>query len=174
MQGQQHLFSARSPNRATALAIKGYCAAAANPKSAFNNSSELDEVLRYFQYASSAPYPSQPRQSVGRTSPLVTSGLYIPLSSVPTSVADSATRDLLPSSLQEVFHPTTKSFSNFAMSNSTQLFLDWEGQIVPRAFSPGYVALSYLVSYVGAWTTLELINKRTAVRGLYNWYIHRR
>jgi hypothetical protein len=59
------------------------------------------------------------------------------------------------------------------MSNSTQLLIEWEGQIVPRAFSPGFAALSYLVSYVGAWTTLELINKRTAARGLYNWYIHR-
>jgi hypothetical protein len=26
-----------------------------------------------------------------------------------------------------------------------------------------------LVSWIGAWTTLELINKRTAARGLYNW-----
>ncbi|KUJ13484.1 uncharacterized protein LY89DRAFT_591314 [Mollisia scopiformis] len=54
------------------------------------------------------------------------------------------------------------------MPNDTQ-WQDLEGQIVPRAFSGGYVALSYLVSYVGAWTTLELFNRRTAGRGLYNW-----
>lgn len=55
------------------------------------------------------------------------------------------------------------------MPIDTVLWQDWEGQIVPRAFSAGYVVLSYLVSYVGAWTTLELINRRTAGRGLYNW-----
>ncbi|KAH8652810.1 hypothetical protein BGZ60DRAFT_420285 [Tricladium varicosporioides] len=55
------------------------------------------------------------------------------------------------------------------MPIDTLLWQNWEGQIVPRAFSAGYVVLSYLVSYVGAWTTLELINRRTAGRGLYNW-----
>ncbi|RDL31329.1 uncharacterized protein BP5553_09538 [Venustampulla echinocandica] len=54
------------------------------------------------------------------------------------------------------------------MSNNLQ---EWEGQIVPRSFSVGYAVLSYVVSYVGAWTTLELINRRTSGRGLYNWYI---
>lgn len=55
------------------------------------------------------------------------------------------------------------------MSNTTELWNEWEGKIVPRAFSPGYVVLSYVVSYVGAATTLELFNIRTAGRGLYNW-----
>ena len=44
------------------------------------------------------------------------------------------------------------------------------GHIVPRSFTPGYILLSYLVSYVGAWTTLELLHRRTADRGRYNWY----
>ncbi|KAH9205173.1 hypothetical protein DL95DRAFT_430095 [Leptodontidium sp. 2 PMI_412] len=57
------------------------------------------------------------------------------------------------------------------MSNNTVLSQAWEGRIVPRAFSAGYVVLSYVVSYVGAWTTLELINCRTSRRGLYNWYL---
>jgi Na+/proline symporter len=55
------------------------------------------------------------------------------------------------------------------MSDNSSL-LAMEGQIVPRSFSPGLVVLSYVVSWIGAWTTLELINKRTAGRGLYNWY----
>ena len=46
---------------------------------------------------------------------------------------------------------------------------DLRDQIVPRSFTPGYVVLSYLVSYVGSWTTLELLHRRTAERGFYNW-----
>jgi hypothetical protein len=56
------------------------------------------------------------------------------------------------------------------MSNDVVLLQEWEGRIVPRAFSVGYIVLSYLVSFVGAWTTLELINRRTGGRGLYNWF----
>ena len=43
------------------------------------------------------------------------------------------------------------------------------GQIVPRTFTVGYILLSYIVSYVGALTTLELLHRRTADTGLYNW-----
>lgn len=57
----------------------------------------------------------------------------------------------------------------FTMSDNSSI-LAMQGQIVSRSFSPGLVVLSYIVSWVGAWTTLELINKRTAGRGLYNWY----
>ena len=54
---------------------------------------------------------------------------------------------------------------------STSEWTAYEGQIVPKSFSPGYVVLSYVVSYVGAWTTLELLNRRTAMRGYYNWQV---
>ncbi|KAI9837624.1 MAG: hypothetical protein M1838_004784 [Thelocarpon superellum] len=50
-------------------------------------------------------------------------------------------------------------------------FSDWENQIVPRSFIPGFIVLSYVVSYLGAWTTLELLHKRTSGRGLYNWFL---
>ncbi len=46
---------------------------------------------------------------------------------------------------------------------------NFEGQAVSRSFTPDYIFLSYLVSYIGAWTTLELLQRRTAGRGLYNW-----
>ncbi|KAH8685526.1 hypothetical protein BGZ60DRAFT_522818 [Tricladium varicosporioides] len=46
-----------------------------------------------------------------------------------------------------------------------------DGHIVERTFNPGYVVLSYLISYVGAWTTVEIINKRTTLRGSWNWSI---
>ncbi|OBT61333.1 hypothetical protein VE03_09534 [Pseudogymnoascus sp. 23342-1-I1] len=46
---------------------------------------------------------------------------------------------------------------------------EWEGRIVSREFTPGFVVLSYLVSFIGAWTTLELLQRRTAGKGLYNW-----
>lgn len=56
------------------------------------------------------------------------------------------------------------------MSSDTDAYDSYIGQIVSREISAGYVVLSYLVSYVGAWTTLELVNRRTAGKGLYNWY----
>lgn len=52
---------------------------------------------------------------------------------------------------------------------NTALLEHWDRRIVPRSFAPGYVVLSEFVSFIGAWTTLELVNRRTAGRGLYNW-----
>lgn len=49
------------------------------------------------------------------------------------------------------------------------LLEEWEMKQVPRSFDPGYIVLSMFVSFLGAWTTLELINRRTAGRGFYNW-----
>jgi len=57
------------------------------------------------------------------------------------------------------------------MSNDPALWQEWEGRVVPRSFSSGYIVLSYAVSFVGAWTTLELFNRRTSRKGLYNWYL---
>jgi len=47
---------------------------------------------------------------------------------------------------------------------------DMEGHLIPKHYKIGFVVLSYLVSYLGALTTLELLMRRTAMRGLYNWY----
>ncbi len=44
------------------------------------------------------------------------------------------------------------------------------GEIVHRHFSPGYVVLSLFVSCIGTITTLELLHRRTALQGWYNWY----
>ena len=43
-----------------------------------------------------------------------------------------------------------------------------EGDIVARSFIPGYIVLSYIVSYIGSVTTLELIHRRTSGRGVHN------
>ncbi|KAH7141767.1 hypothetical protein EDB81DRAFT_797583 [Dactylonectria macrodidyma] len=51
---------------------------------------------------------------------------------------------------------------------SQDLFREYQGQIVPQSYNAGFVALSYVVSLVGAGSTLELINRRTAFRGLFN------
>lgn len=56
-------------------------------------------------------------------------------------------------------------------TNSTtaeQLLSQWRGQIVPRSFNAGFVTLSYVVSLIGAASTLELINRRTAPKGKLN------
>lgn len=47
---------------------------------------------------------------------------------------------------------------------------DLEGHIVERRYNLGFVILSIIISYIGSWTTLELIHKRTFSRGWYNWY----
>jgi NO-binding membrane sensor protein with MHYT domain len=54
------------------------------------------------------------------------------------------------------------------MASAEELGRLYEGQIVPRSFNASYVALSYVVSFIGALSTLELINRRTAPRGLFN------
>lgn len=42
------------------------------------------------------------------------------------------------------------------------------GHVVPRSFSGGYVALSYVVSVLGAASTLELLHRRTSAKGKLN------
>jgi hypothetical protein len=53
-------------------------------------------------------------------------------------------------------------------SGNHPLFDLWDGHVVPRSFDPGFVALSYVVSFIGAASTLELINRRTAPKGIFN------
>lgn len=57
------------------------------------------------------------------------------------------------------------------MSTSDLLLHQYEGQIVPRSFNAGFVTLSYVVSWIGAASTLELINRRTSRNGLFNHLI---
>ncbi|KAK7403588.1 hypothetical protein QQX98_010640 [Neonectria punicea] len=52
--------------------------------------------------------------------------------------------------------------------SSQDLLREYRGHIVPQDYNAGFVALSYLVSLVGAASTLELINRRTGSRGLFN------
>ncbi|KAM0319411.1 hypothetical protein ACHAPQ_010373 [Fusarium lateritium] len=44
----------------------------------------------------------------------------------------------------------------------------YQGHIVPKAYNAGYVTLSYLVSLVGAASTLELVNRRSWFNGISN------
>lgn len=39
-----------------------------------------------------------------------------------------------------------------------------------QEYNGGIIFVSYLVSVLGAQTTLELLTRRTHIRGLYNWY----
>ena len=54
------------------------------------------------------------------------------------------------------------------MATTEELFREYEGQIVPKTIHGGFVALSYFISWLGALSTLELINRRTSRRGLFN------
>lgn len=44
---------------------------------------------------------------------------------------------------------------------------------VPQSYNAGFVALSCVVSLIGAASTLELISRRTGSKGLFNQYAHR-
>ncbi|KAL8336121.1 hypothetical protein RB601_000109 [Gaeumannomyces tritici] len=58
--------------------------------------------------------------------------------------------------------------ANKTSPTSDQLFRQWHGQLVPWSYQPGFVVLSYVVSFIGAATTLELIQRRTAQMGRLN------
>ncbi|KAK1753776.1 hypothetical protein QBC47DRAFT_404118 [Echria macrotheca] len=45
------------------------------------------------------------------------------------------------------------------------------GEVVPFHFDAAILVLSYIVSFVGAASTLELINRRTSRNGLYNYLL---
>ncbi|CAG9956489.1 unnamed protein product, partial [Clonostachys rosea f. rosea IK726] len=49
-----------------------------------------------------------------------------------------------------------------------ELLQKYEGQMVHQQFNAGFVVLSYIVSLIGAGSTLELINRRTGFKGLFN------
>jgi hypothetical protein len=49
---------------------------------------------------------------------------------------------------------------------------DLVGKITPRSFAPEFVVLSYVVSSIGALTTVKLLHKRTSRRGWYNWFVN--
>lgn len=58
----------------------------------------------------------------------------------------------------------------FSTMSAQGLLREYQGHIVPQSYNAGFVALSYVVSLVGAGSTLELINRRTGLRGLFNQY----
>ncbi|KAL9008849.1 MAG: hypothetical protein Q9173_006069 [Seirophora scorigena] len=46
-----------------------------------------------------------------------------------------------------------------------------QDQVTQHSFNAGYIILSYCVSFVGCWTSLNLLHWRTSRRGYYNWYL---
>ncbi len=54
------------------------------------------------------------------------------------------------------------------MSTGEDLIARYTGQTVPVSYSAGFVILSYVVSLLGAGSTLVLINRRTSIKGAYN------
>lgn len=53
------------------------------------------------------------------------------------------------------------------MSSQSDLS-EYQGRIVSQSYHGGFIALSCLVSFIGTASTLELINRRTGFRGLFN------
>jgi hypothetical protein len=54
------------------------------------------------------------------------------------------------------------------MMSPDELLDNYEGRVVPRRFIAGFVVLSYTISLIGAGSTLELINRRTGLKGIFN------
>jgi hypothetical protein len=44
------------------------------------------------------------------------------------------------------------------------------GDTAIQTYNGGIIFVSYLISVAGAQTTLELLTRRTHIRGFYNWY----
>ncbi|KAL2179664.1 uncharacterized protein P884DRAFT_194653 [Thermothelomyces heterothallicus CBS 202.75] len=55
-----------------------------------------------------------------------------------------------------------------ADTSTTEDLARYIGQVVPFTVDPGLLVLSYIISLVGAASTLELIHRRTSRRGYYN------
>ncbi|KAG7407140.1 Signaling protein YkoW [Fusarium oxysporum f. sp. rapae] len=51
---------------------------------------------------------------------------------------------------------------------SYNLLREYQNHIVPQSYNAGFVILSYIVSLVGAGSSLELMSRRTGFRGLFN------
>jgi hypothetical protein len=47
--------------------------------------------------------------------------------------------------------------------------LSMDTTLAIQNYNGGIIVVSYLISVVGAQTTLELLTKRTHIHGLYNW-----
>ena len=59
------------------------------------------------------------------------------------------------------------------MANTPQMSRDVDSgpaNLIPQSFDTGFILLSYLVSFAGCATCLELLHRRTACVGYYNWY----
>ncbi|KAH8653030.1 hypothetical protein BGZ61DRAFT_374224, partial [Ilyonectria robusta] len=54
------------------------------------------------------------------------------------------------------------------MSTANKSLDQYIGETVPHSFNVGFVILSYAISTLGAGSTLELIRRRTSLKGTYN------
>lgn len=93
---------------------------------------------------------------------------------VPTAATFQDTAQSWRHSEVDIDRSITKKATGTMSLNGTeaaQLIAQWKDQIVPRSFNAGFVTLSYVVSLIGAASTLELINRRTAPKGRINQYV---
>jgi hypothetical protein len=47
--------------------------------------------------------------------------------------------------------------------------MDSIAEVAEQNYNGGIIFVSYLISVVGAQTTLELLTRRTHIKGYYNW-----
>ncbi|KAG2231577.1 hypothetical protein BDF21DRAFT_395626 [Thamnidium elegans] len=49
--------------------------------------------------------------------------------------------------------------------------MEYAAEVAQQNYDGGIIFVSYLISVIGAQTTLELLNRRTHITGLYNWFL---
>lgn len=50
--------------------------------------------------------------------------------------------------------------------------MDPSVQVADQKFNGGIIVVSYIISAIGAMTALELLTRRTHIKGLYNWSVN--
>ena len=59
------------------------------------------------------------------------------------------------------------------MDSGDQTFVQglqpYVGKWIVHRYDGGLIFLSYFISFVGCWTTLELLHRRTGIHGIHNW-----
>lgn len=69
---------------------------------------------------------------------------------------------------------TGNSISSNLTSACSPNGTDWQsygGHLVPKGYTPVFVVLACLVNMMGSWATLELLERRTSLKGIYNWFV---
>ncbi|KAI9642827.1 hypothetical protein NHQ30_008560 [Ciborinia camelliae] len=70
-----------------------------------------------------------------------------------------------------MINATNSSNATAPVNSTIQAWHKLQGHVIDKKYHASYIILSFLVSLVGSWTALELLNLRTTRKGRYNWTV---